>query len=94
MAAAFIVWNIITFFLFGIDKSKAKKGKWRINEAVLITCAFLMGGMGSLLGMLIFRHKTRHLKFKLLVPLALVVNIGFVVLLYYAGLLHLSGIGM
>ncbi|MCL2421071.1 MAG: DUF1294 domain-containing protein [Defluviitaleaceae bacterium] len=73
------LWNIITFAMYGIDKRKAKKNKWRISEATLIACAFLMGGVGALLGMNVFRHKTQHLKFKLLVPLAVLVNIGLVV---------------
>ena len=76
--ATVVAWNIIAFALYGIDKSKAKKGKWRISEATLITIAFIMGGVGSVLGMRIFRHKTQHMKFRLLVPLAVVINIGIV----------------
>ena len=72
---AVVMWNIITFALYGIDKGRAKMNQWRISEATLITCAFLMGGIGALLGMNVFRHKTKHLKFKLLVPLAVIVNV-------------------
>jgi len=79
IAAAIVVWNFIVFALYGMDKRKAKKGKWRTSEGALIICAFLMGGIGALLGMSVFRHKTKHLKFKLLVPLAIVINIGVVV---------------
>ena len=74
--AALIVWNVIVLALYGADKRKARKGKWRTSEATLIVCAFLMGGVGALLAMSLFRHKTKHLKFRLLVPLAVVVNIG------------------
>jgi len=82
IALAFLVlWNIITFVLYGIDKSKAKNNKWRISEATLILCAFLMGGIGSFLGMRIFRHKTKHMKFMILVPLAIVINVAVVILL-------------
>ena len=74
--AIFASWNIIIFFLYWIDKVKAKKNKWRISEATLIICAFLMGSIGALFGMSLLRHKTKHLKFKLLVPLAVIVNVG------------------
>ena len=79
--AAVVAWNFITFIVYGIDKRRATKGKWRISETALLACAFLMGGMGALLGMGVFRHKTKHLKFKLLVPLAIVVNIGAAILI-------------
>jgi len=77
------MWNIITFSLYGIDKYKARNKKWRISETTLILCAFFMGGAGALLGMMTFRHKTRNWKFKLLVPLALVINIGITMLILH-----------
>ena len=67
--------NIFTFALYGVDKSKAQKKAHRISEATLITCAFLMGGIGALLGMSIFRHKTNKPKFKILVPIAVIINL-------------------
>lgn len=70
-----IIWNVLVFAAYGLDKRKAIKGKWRVKEGTLIALAFLMGGLGSLLGMVVFRHKIRSLKFKILVPLALVINI-------------------
>ena len=82
-AVIFVIWNIITFSLYGLDKRKAKTNKMRISEATLITCAFLMGGIGALLGMSVFRHKTKHIKFKLLVPLAVIINIGIIIALYF-----------
>jgi len=75
-AATIVLWNLITFAMYGIDKRKAQMKKWRISESTLILCAFLMGAVGALGGMSVFRHKTNHLKFKLLVPLALVMNIA------------------
>ena len=81
LALVLVLWNIVTFALYGVDKHKAKKKKWRISETSLILCAFLMGGLGALLGMSAFRHKTKHLKFRLLIPLALIVNIGIAVLI-------------
>lgn len=76
---AIAIWNVIVFALYAADKQKAKNNKWRISEATLITCAFLMGGFGALLGMRLLRHKTQHIKFKVLVPLAVVINIVVIV---------------
>ena len=75
-----IIWNIITFAMYGIDKRRAVKGKWRISEKTLITSAFLMGGVGAITGMRFFHHKTKHNKFAILIPLAVVFN--FAVILY------------
>jgi len=69
--------------MYGLDKRKAKKNKWRISESTLIICAFLMGGIGALLGMNLFRHKTQHLKFKLLIPLAVIINVALVACYFY-----------
>jgi len=80
VAALIVLWNVIVFTLYAADKRKAEKNKWRISEATLIICAFLMGGFGAFFGMKILRHKTKHMKFKLLVPLAVLVNVGLVVL--------------
>ena len=63
--------NLISFFAMGIDKLKAKKNKWRIPEGTLLLFCFLGGGVGGLLGMSLFRHKTKHLKFQILVTLSL-----------------------
>jgi uncharacterized membrane protein YsdA (DUF1294 family) len=82
-AIAATVWNIITFLLYGADKHKSRKKERRISEKTLILCAFLMGGVGALFGMTFFRHKTKHWKFKRLIPLALAVNIGMVVLIFH-----------
>ncbi len=86
----YIIWNIFVFTLFGMDKSKAKRGKWRISETALISSALLMGGMGALLGMKVFRHKTRHVKFKIFVPFAVVLNITvigiWIYFVYFKGL--------
>lgn len=52
--------SITAFILYGIDKSKAKKKKWRITENTLIGVGFFGGSVGALLGMKLFRHKTKH----------------------------------
>ena len=61
--------NIAAFVMYGIDKRKAEKHQWRIPEARLIMMAVCGGGAGAALGMKVFRHKTKHLKFTILVPL-------------------------
>lgn len=70
----FILAGIITFFMYGIDKYKAKHKKWRIPERVLIGACFFGGALGGALGMAAWHHKTKKIKFKILVPLAVVIN--------------------
>ena len=66
---ALILWNFIVFIMFGIDKRKARRSKWRISESALLFSAALMGGIGALFGMYVFRHKTQKLKFKIGIPM-------------------------
>ena len=54
------VLSAIAFILYGADKSRAKRGAWRIPEKVLLGFSFFGGAVGGLLGMLAFRHKTKH----------------------------------
>ncbi len=70
----YLIWNLITFSIMGIDKYKAKLGKWRISERFLITMAFAMGALGAVAGSQVFRHKTRKPLFKVMFPLALLFN--------------------
>lgn len=79
--------NLLAFALYGVDKVKAKKGAWRISEATLLLVAFLGGSVGALLGMEVFRHKTRHAKFRILVPLFLILHIALAVYMVKRGLL-------
>lgn len=76
--------NLISFALYGIDKLKAKAGAWRISEATLLLAA-LLGPVGAMLGMELFRHKTKHAKFKILVPLFLVLHIALAVYIFKRG---------
>jgi len=80
---ALIIWNIIVFAMYGLDKQKAKLRKRRISERTLMLSALLMGGTGALFGMSVFRHKTKHLKFKIGVPLLLILNIAVVCIYIY-----------
>ena len=67
--------SLLGFALMGVDKQRAKNHAWRISERTLLLIAFIGGGVGSLAGMLLFRHKTKHMKFIILVPLAIILNI-------------------
>ncbi len=87
LLAALLLMNLLAFALYGTDKLKAKKGAWRIPEATLLLVAFLGGSLGALLGMELFRHKTKHAKFKVLVPLFLVLHIALGVYMFKTGLL-------
>ena len=71
--------NLIAFILYGLDKRYARKKQWRISEATLLTFAALYGALGAFLGMRLFRHKTKHLKFTITVPLLLILQIAFAV---------------
>jgi uncharacterized membrane protein YsdA (DUF1294 family) len=64
--------NVMSLFMFAIDKLKAKKRKWRISEFALLVSAGLGGALGAFISMKLFRHKTKHPKFRVLVPLFLV----------------------
>ena len=70
----FVVWNLAVFLLYGIDKYKAIKNRWRISEKILIGCAFCMGAVGAVLGMEFFRHKTKKKIFRAFIILALLLN--------------------
>ena len=67
--------NVVSFFVYGADKSKAKAGQWRIPEAHLIFWAAIGGSVGALLGMRVFHHKTRKPKFRLGVPAILIIQL-------------------
>ena len=72
--------NVVTFFVYGIDKSKAKRSKWRISEATLLLMAVLGGSIGAWLGMKVWHHKTQHKKFKYGIPLILIAQIAVLLL--------------
>ena len=74
--------NVITFIMFGADKARAAKGRWRISEAALILAVLLGGSIGALAGMRIFHHKTRHRKFTIGIPVILALQIILMVIYY------------
>ncbi len=75
MMIYYMILNIGTFIIYGIDKRKAVKRKWRISERTLLGAALFGGGLGALLGMYLFRHKTKHWKFQILVPCFMVLHL-------------------
>ena len=75
--------NILAFIIYGVDKSRARKNKWRISEATLIMLALFGGALGAFLGMLIFHHKTKKRKFYITVPLLLASQVAFCIFALY-----------
>ena len=75
--------NIAAFMLMGIDKRRAKRGAWRIPERTLFLPAILGGSLGAILGMQVFRHKTRHRQFTVGMPLILLVQLAVVGVLFF-----------
>ena len=74
--------NIATFLLYGIDKYKAKKSKWRISEAKLLTMVAIGGSIGAWAAMRLWHHKTMHKKFKYGIPVIIIMQIALVVYLH------------
>lgn len=71
-----ILINIITFFIYGNDKQRAQKNRWRISEKTLILLAAAGGSVGAWLGMQMFRHKTRKPVFSYGIPVILLCQTG------------------
>ena len=73
--------NIVSLFLYGIDKYKAKKNKWRISEATLLMMAVIGGSIGAWVGMRLWHHKTMHKKFKYGIPIIIILQVVLAVYL-------------
>ena len=74
--------NAVAFIMYGIDKYKAKKAKWRISEATLLLLAVLGGSIGAWMGMKVWHHKTMHKKFKYGIPAILLMQIALMAYLH------------
>jgi uncharacterized membrane protein YsdA (DUF1294 family) len=70
--------NLCAFVAFGIDKLKARRGAWRTPESTLLLLAAIGGSFGAFLGMKVWRHKTQHNKFTILVPLLMAIHIAII----------------
>ncbi len=68
--------NVITFIVYGIDKLKSKRGKWRIPESTLLLLAIIGGSIGAWSSLKVWHHKTQHKKFKYGIPLIISIQIG------------------
>ena len=77
-----LVVNTLTFLLYGIDKYKAKKARWRISEATLLMMAVVGGSIGAWAGMRLWHHKTMHKKFKYGIPLIILLQVALVFFLH------------
>ena len=77
----FLTINVLTFIVYGVDKWKAQRGRWRVSEAVLLGLAALGGSVGAWLAMQLFRHKTQKKKFRYGVPILFALQATAVVLL-------------
>lgn len=69
------VMNLVSFALMGIDKLRARRDAWRISEKALFLTTACFGGLGGVLGMRVFHHKTQHWYFRVFLPVLLVVQI-------------------
>lgn len=89
-AGYYFIMCIATFIFYAADKSKAKAkakaGAWRISEATLIGLSFIGGSGGAFLAMRILRHKTKHIKFEICVPLSLILHAALAAAVVYFGL--------
>ena len=70
------VMNLVSFALMGIDKRRARRGAWRISEKALFLTTACFGGLGGVLGMRVFHHKTQHWYFRVFFPVLLVLQIA------------------
>jgi uncharacterized membrane protein YsdA (DUF1294 family) len=78
LAIIFGVLSVITFYMYGVDKFKAQRGKWRISEKALLVSSFIGGAVGGFLAMQLFRHKTKHWYFNVVNILGLMWQIGLI----------------
>ena len=78
-----VIMNLIAFLLMGADKKKANAKAWRIPEKTLFLPAILGGSIGAILGMQVFRHKTKHWYFKYGMPAILILQLVAVGAIWY-----------
>lgn len=88
-AIYFIIVNAVGFIMSAVDKSAAKKHKWRVPEKNLFAVSFLGGAVGTLMSMLIFRHKTKHKRFMIGIPLIISAQIFLFAFLILKGVIAL-----
>lgn len=77
-----LIMSIISFFFYRLDKRKAEKGRWRISESILLGLGVLGGALGALVGMKVFRHKTKHWYFWAINLVSLLLHIAIPIVVY------------
>jgi uncharacterized membrane protein YsdA (DUF1294 family) len=82
LTALFLGMTLVGLLSMGFDKMRAKTKGWRVPEATLFLIALLFGGVGSTLGMFLFRHKTKHWYFRIGLPLLAIVSLGAFLFLF------------
>ncbi len=88
LAGYLVLVNVIAFAVYGADKRRARKDRWRVPEKTLFLLALIGGSLGALLGMKVFHHKTKHWYFRVFIPLILVLQIAGAAAL----ILHRNGV--
>lgn len=83
IAVYLLAMNLLAFVLMASDKKKAKTGAWRVPEKVLFLSAILGGSIGAIVGMQVFRHKTKHWYFKYGMPAILIIQVVLAAFLWY-----------
>lgn len=78
-----LIINLLTLLFYGVDKRRARRGSWRISEKTLFVLPLLGGSVGALLGMRLFRHKTRHWYFRWGIPAILILQLLAAAALWY-----------
>ncbi|MCX4303479.1 MAG: DUF1294 domain-containing protein [Clostridia bacterium] len=84
-----ILINALGLAIMALDKFKAEKGFWRVPEKTLFVVTLLGGGIGTIIGMYAFRHKTKKLKFTIGLPTILISEIAIIIYLLYKGILQM-----
>lgn len=77
MNTLILIINVFTFLLFGFDKMRAKNKGFRVPEIILILLSLFFGGVGAILGMVVFNHKTSKMAFRIIVPFSFALNYIF-----------------
>ena len=81
--AALVLMSVIAFIAYGRDKRLAKSGSWRTPERTLLLLSACFCGIGAFIGMRVYRHKTQHTSFKIIVPLTMILQLALLAVLAY-----------